>query len=165
MACRSSGAQPTKAKPLAVSSVYGSGLLLVVALVDVLVLVLVDADEESVEDVVDGAAELLVLVLVDVDEESVEDVVDVSDELLVLVDDGDDVVDVVRVVELLLSVDELLLEDVVVVTDEDDCINAPFLKIDKRNPAPHVSNKLPLQGKLQSVAGAGTEPALKEFPQ
>jgi hypothetical protein len=139
VACRSSGAQPTKAKPLAVSSVYGSGLLLAVALVDVLVLVPVDVDEETVGDVVGGADESLVLV------------------------DGEDVVDVVKVVELLLGAAGLLLEGIV--TDEDDCINVPFLKIDKRNPAPQVSNILPAQGKLQSVAGARTEPALKEFPQ
>ena len=132
MARRSSGAQPTKAKPLDLMSVYGSGLLLVVALVEVLVVTLVDVEDETVV----GAAEELV-------------------------------VDVLKVDELLLAADELLLVDVVVVVgnDDDEDTAAPFLNTESRNPAPQVSSALPLQGKLQSVAGAGTEPALNEFPQ
>jgi hypothetical protein len=131
VAWRSSGAQPTKPKPLAVMSVYGSGLLLVVALAEVLLVTLVDVEDE----VVVGAAEELV-------------------------------VDVVKVDELLLAA-ELLLVDVVVVVgnDDDEDTAAPFLNTESRNPAPQVSSALPLQGKLQSVAGAGTEPALNEFPQ
>ena len=132
MAWRSSGAQPTKAKPLAVMSVYGSGLLLVVALADVLVVTLMEVEDEAV---VGAAVEL--------------------------------VVDVVKVDELLLAAAELLLDGVVVVVvgNDDEDTAAPFLNTESRNPAPHVSSALPIQGKLQSVAGAGTEPALNEFPQ
>jgi hypothetical protein len=113
-------------------SVYGSGLLLLVGLADVLVVTLMDVEDEAV---VGAAAEL--------------------------------VVDVVKPDELLLAADELLLGGVVVVVvgnDEEDTA-APFLNTESRNPAPHVSSALPIQGKLQSVAGAGTEPALNEFPQ
>lgn len=139
MAWRSSGAQPTKAKPLAVMSVYGSGLLLVVALADVLVVTLMEVEDEVI---VGAAVELVV------------DVVKV-DELLL------------AAAELLLAAAELLLDGVVVVVvgNDDEDTAAPFLNTESRNPTPHVSSALPIQGKLQSVAGAGTEPALNEFPQ
>jgi hypothetical protein len=61
---------------------------------------------------------------------------------------------------------EVLLVAVVPVL-VDDCVPvaAPFLYTERRFPAPHFSAELPAHAKLQSDAGAATEPALKLFPQ
>jgi hypothetical protein len=59
---------------------------------------------------------------------------------------------------------ELELELDVELNDDEEA--APLSTYaDKRFPAPQYSSGLPPHGKLQSVAGAGTDPALKLFPQ
>jgi hypothetical protein len=55
--------------------------------------------------------------------------------------------------------------DDIVDDNEGDCDTVFFVWTDSRNPAPQYSNELPIHSKLQSLAGAGTEPGLKEFPQ
>jgi hypothetical protein len=49
--------------------------------------------------------------------------------------------------------------------EEEDCDTEFFVYTESRRPAPQSSNAFPLHVKLQSVAGAGIEPALKELPQ
>jgi len=74
----------------------------------------------------------------------------VDDEVLVELEEGNK------------ELDEEVVEEP---DEEDDCETPFFVYTDSRNPAPQSSNELPLHVKLQSVAGAETEPALKELPQ
>jgi hypothetical protein len=60
---------------------------------------------------------------------------------------------------------ELELELDVVELDEDEVAIPLSTYTERRFPAPQYSSGLPPHGKLQSVAGAGTDPALKLFPQ
>lgn len=107
-------------------SVYGSGLLLAVLDVDVLLL-----------DVVVGG-------IVAGDDNELEDEPEAEDKE---VDEEEDEADK----------DE---DD-----EEEDCDTEFFVYTERRKPAPQSSNVFPLHVKLQSVAGAGIEPALKELPQ
>jgi len=49
--------------------------------------------------------------------------------------------------------------------DDDEELAPLSTYTERRFPAPQYSSGLPPHSKLQSVAGAGTDPALKLFPQ
>jgi hypothetical protein len=65
--------------------------------------------------------------------------------------------------ELDVGLDEDKLDEDKLDEDEEAALLSSYTE--RRFPAPQYSSALPPHGKLQSVAGAGTDPVLKLFPQ
>jgi hypothetical protein len=78
-------------------------------------------------------------------------------------DELDEVVIELLVIELEILELKLELELDIKLDEEEAALLSSYTE--RRFPAPQYSSELPPHGKLQSVAGAGTDPLLKLFPQ